>query len=250
MFDAATIEGPVIVTISGQIHFADGSMKPIVRQSRGPISVIAVSRDGHRFVIEGDRPAGSNPSAGRLMVYTLTGQTRAIQQDPRMAVDWIFNDIARPRQVRYRFQGVGVDAQGRLTLVSRHGTQWPLELADNGQRYLFPKNGWRGKAIDNTLRWKRFESVESWNGTEHQGLSVAKFDSGDRAILDSRGLLHLQAGDGRVPEFTVLLCEGESAGWCADGRWWGPKYFRGDRMASPVGEIVTEVIAPFIKGLE
>jgi hypothetical protein len=253
VFDAADVEGPVAIHWTGKIQFADGSEKAIQihnRQGVLLVEVLAISRDGHRFAIETNETK-DDQERKRFLVYTLTGATRPLaqHQDPKMAVDWIFNDVARPQQLRYRFRGIFVDNRRRLTLLSRHGAMWPLGLQDNNQRYAFPKQGTHGGAPHLQPTWRTFDSVESWNGTEYEGLSLATWPSGDRAILDSRGLLHLQAADGRVAEFTILLAEGETAGWSVDGRWWGPKYFRGDHTATPVADIVREVINPFIEGL-
>jgi hypothetical protein len=68
-------------------------------------------------------------------------------------------------------------------------------------------------------------------------------------ILDTRGLLHCQAFDRRVPEFSIVLADGETAGWCSDGTRWGPAYFCGDHLITPPREAYNDIIAPFIEGL-
>ena len=37
---------------------------------------------------------------------------------------------------------------------------------------------------------------------------------------------------GTVPECSIVLREGQLAGWCADGRLWGDRYFTGSRQSA------------------
>jgi len=60
----------------------------------------------------------------------------------------------------------------------------------------------------------------------------------------------LQSSDPRIPACTIVLTEqGETAGWAADGRWWGASYFIGDNPATPASAIVDDVIRPFVERL-
>jgi hypothetical protein len=93
-----------------------------------------------------------------------------------------------------------------------------------------------------------FQDAESPAGRGYK-LRMATWNDGSRAVLDSRGMLHLKSSDPAIPEFTLVLCEGPLAGWCADGRWFGPAYFIGDHAATPGAVIYDEVLKPFIARL-
>ena len=49
-------------------------------------------------------------------------------------------------------------------------------------------------------------------------LSVATWPDGSRAVLDGGGLLHLRSSDPSIPECSIVLHDGETAGWVADGK--------------------------------
>jgi hypothetical protein len=56
-------------------------------------------------------------------------------------------------------------------------------------------------------------------------LQVMHFSRGGRLFLDSRGLLHFKCPDPDVPEVSIVLADGEIAGWTSDGYVCGPSFF-------------------------
>jgi hypothetical protein len=65
-------------------------------------------------------------------------------------------------------------------------------------------------------------------------LRRAEWLDGSAAVLDSRGLLHLQSSDASIPEISFVLAESTALpAWSSDGQMIGPAFFIGDRLASP-----------------
>ena len=62
-------------------------------------------------------------------------------------------------------------------------------------------------------------------------------------------MLHLKSSNASIPEFTLVLHDGAMAGWCADGRVWGPPYFVGDRKQSDPAEIYRGIVQAFAEQL-
>ena len=91
-------------------------------------------------------------------------------------------------------------------------------------------------------------SFENAGGTGYT-LQTATWNDGSRAVLDSRGMLHLRSSDSAIPELTLVRCGGALAGWCADGRWFGPAYFIGEHTATSGAAIYDEVLRPFLARL-
>ena len=58
-------------------------------------------------------------------------------------------------------------------------------------------------------------------------LSVATWPDGRKAYMDNRGLLHLRPSAAGAPELTLVLSQGEVAGWTSDGMYCGPSFFFG-----------------------
>lgn len=63
-------------------------------------------------------------------------------------------------------------------------------------------------------------------------LQVAEWPNGSKAFLDSRGLLHLKSHDPSLAEVSVVLSDGEIAGWTSDGYVCGPSFFFDDQRPS------------------
>jgi len=56
-------------------------------------------------------------------------------------------------------------------------------------------------------------------------LQAAEWPCGSKAFLDSRGLVHLKSHDPAVPEISLVLSDGEVAGWTSDGLVCGYSFF-------------------------
>ncbi len=56
-------------------------------------------------------------------------------------------------------------------------------------------------------------------------LHVATWPGGGQVFHDSRGLLHFKSQDASLAEVTLVLSDGEVAGWTSDGHWCGPQFF-------------------------
>jgi hypothetical protein len=149
--------------------------------------------------------------------------------------------------MRHRFHSIGVNARRELVLLSRRGTMWPLSFNAARDQYSLTYDS-QADAFGCSL--VKFESEEYWANTPHADLRVARWPDGSRAAIDPRGLLHLQSSDRRVPACTLALSDrATTAGWTADGRWWGWSYFIGDNPATPVSVIMDDVIHPFVERL-
>lgn len=56
-------------------------------------------------------------------------------------------------------------------------------------------------------------------------LDVAEWENGNKAFLDSRGLLHLKSKNSSVPEITLVLDDEEMAAWTTDQKVCGPDFY-------------------------
>jgi hypothetical protein len=231
MFDVRGVEGPVGVTPQGDVYFTATEQTKETRHGMPlPLRCVAVSRDGLRFVLRhGDE---------MMLVHTLTGASQKCTDVA--SVEPYLQTFASPRPIRHRFFGVAVDTEGQLSLITPKRTAWSL-----GRPGLcFPQQA-TPKVL---LHDKSFVEWEA-EGVTGFKLQRAEFADGSVIVLDSRGLLHLRSGDLNIPECTIVLREGATAGWCADGRMWGPSYFLGERAAAPPDVIAREVIGPFVERL-
>src|SRR6185312_13108353 len=56
-------------------------------------------------------------------------------------------------------------------------------------------------------------------------LQVAEMENGGNLFLDCRGLLHFKSSSPDLPEVSIVLADGEVAGWTSDGLVCGPAFF-------------------------
>ncbi|HEX5219615.1 MAG TPA: hypothetical protein VFZ59_08610 [Verrucomicrobiae bacterium] len=73
-------------------------------------------------------------------------------------------------------------------------------------------------------------------------LQTAEWPNGSKVFLDSRGLLHLKSHDPAVPEVSLVLSDGEVAGWTSDGYVCGPSFFFEEEIESEPQEVFNRVI--------
>ena len=116
-----------------------------------------------------------------------------------------------------------------------------------GRGWIRAVNRGRGEADwDDRVKAAEFERVD----TSHRGrfaLELIEFPEGSRLWLDRRGLLHMQSAERGVPEVAIVLKDGETAGWCSDGKWFGQRYFIGGRTSEP--EFAFRYVEKFVTGI-
>jgi hypothetical protein len=119
-------------------------------------------------------------------------------------------------------------------------------IAHSGDAIAFcgRKGRWRWITSDNgriVIRGADSENV-TWPGLPFSlqqmppglgcTLQVAEWPNGSKAFLDSRGLLHLKSHDPSLAEVSLVLSDGEVAGWTSDGYVCGPSFFFEDQRPS------------------
>ncbi len=245
LFDVLDVDGPACATARGTVLYScelgdvPGGQKadpftPIVvsRPSNpapafpvaprsGLFRLAAVSADGRRIVLSSTSNANRREPSWLLDINERNPV--AVYQDPEMAVAGKLLKGVSNRTLRHRFASVFVDDQTRVLVASSHRTHCRIRPDYVNRRILLnpEKEKPGGKRIP-------FMPTLSPPGTSYR-LSVAQWEDGSRAYLDSRGLLHLKSSDLLIPELTLVLTEGTTAGWCAQHGTFGPVYFTGDK---------------------
>src|ERR1043166_7481638 len=117
----------------------------------------------------------------------------------------------------------------------------------NGVAFSGRSGKWRGLALDEngTLRISALpQTVNVLPGVAFQEqarktshgctLQTAEFPGGSKVFLDSRGLMHFKSYDPSLPEVSIVMADGEVAGWTSDGYVCGPSFFfNGAHLSDP-----------------
>jgi hypothetical protein len=241
VFDRAGHEDPWALEPDGVVLSGVGSVTKVERLLEGTATyreVVAISRDGHRLLLnalEGTRYTSE-------LLDLLTGKRRrvtaaALAPGERNALlePEVQRALVGAPQLRTRLQSLAVDAQGRLTLVSRKGRLHALRERD-GWLFLGPVGPGDGR-----LRGLRsFEPRAGYAGAAWS-FGQATWPDGSRAYLDGRGLLHLVPAQG--VEVSLVLAERALAAWTTAGEVAGPAYFTGgEDRGGPGQEALTRSV--------
>ncbi|MEW6158745.1 MAG: hypothetical protein AB1813_15070 [Verrucomicrobiota bacterium] len=215
MFDRAGGEGPWVVLKNGHIRsLATDECISVALPGRRSFQIegVEVSRDGHQVKLW-----NSGLEWGRS-INLKDGQVQSTGA-------WPFDqDCGVPprlptRNVYRHFDGMAIMPDG---------------LALRGRKHRWRKLGLGSKA---DLRLQDIPDTEitapmilpfsqTPRRTAHGcTLQTAQWPSGSKAFLDSRGLLHLKSHLPSVPEISIVLCDGEVAGWTSNYDVCGPSFF-------------------------
>jgi hypothetical protein len=259
LFDSVGVDGPVGVTGQGAICCMEGQDTLHIQKGRsprirvlnpgplppnGPFRVAAIAADGQRIVLSPLTPMAR--PAGRTSNWQIdlrAGDPVLSYGDPATALAANLLGTISNRTLRNKFISIFVDGTVLVLEAKKSRHLCRIEWDSSNRRIHF-----RIVLGKSEGQRKSFKETPSPPRTGYK-LSVAEWDDGSRAYLDSRGLLHLKSSDPGIPELTLVLCDGTMAGWCAEGRLFGPAYFTGKEADENAWEIYSEVLSRFVMGL-
>jgi len=241
LVDRAGCDGPIALTTDG--HLYDLAHNRVIRVSHGLSGILlveAIARDGSCIVIsQGD------DQAKMAVIEVPSGVSYRVSGNPAtIAEASVFGATVRTRNLSHHFRAVCVQSD-HLVLVRPKDTCARIE-PDQHQHDVVLRS--EAVAADQRRLAVEFRQIDSPTDAGYT-LRLAAWDDGSRAVLDSRGLLHLKSSDPAIPEVTLVLCEGALAGWCADGRWFGPAYFIAEHAPTRGAAIYKQVLKPFVARL-
>jgi hypothetical protein len=232
IFDREGLPGPWLLLRSGEVISTetDEVIKlpslPTVKLESIKLQMILprISRDGHKLLVLSDKKSPTNKPLACLfgLEKPLTMELVPpagfiLDRNPPLPTGNVFRIIewlARcPEGImlcgrKNRWRKLGLDTGGKLRITSTGETSGVIaEFAEH------PRKTRHGCA-----------------------LQLAKFPNGSKVFLDSRGLLHFKSSDPALPEVSVVLANGEVAGWTSDGCVCGPSFFfDGPHTSDPKG---------------
>jgi hypothetical protein len=244
VFDCPGADGPLAVTTRGVIFPYCAKQAPYKAFDK-PIwgaDVLAISRDGARLALQEKQL----PKAwGGTLVDIVARRRTPFAGNPCDAVEADLRRLVHARQMRHRFYSIAASGDGTLALSTSKRGWWQLTLGGTSNSIYLRHV--QLKPSDDAVQ--RFDDSTATTDVGYT-LRYATWSDGSTAFLDSRGLLHLRSSDLAIPEATVVLAEGQMAGWVADGRCWGAEYFLSNRDSRLSGrEFFEQVLKPFVSRL-
>lgn len=179
----------------------------------------SVSPDGTRFAVRGIKGSTEREQQDVVTIGTpcTTIHRYYSRLNPVTCGDpGLPNNVTLIKNVRHLSYGK------HLMLVTKKGRRVTLDLpsARNGVMFLRGSTAADGPYQDTPS----FVEIPAPKGVGYT-LQQVTWSGGSRAVLDSRGLLHLQSSDPAIPEVTLVLYESHLSGWCSTGEVWGRDFF-------------------------
>lgn len=228
LFDREGVDGPWLADASGTITSTatgESLRLPLPPGIRNGPDTIRVSLDGHRVFAATLVPKWA---------CVLDLQTGQVQNRPVRQQHWVPDMLdPAPTLPNWNLYRV-IDLLGQygdfLAFCGRKGRwRWFTFAADRIIIRDADSHGinvtWPGSA---PLSFAHSPVPASLGCT----LQVTEWPNGSKAFLDSRGLLHLKSHDPSLAEVSLVLADGEVAGWTSDGHVCGPAFFFEDQRPS------------------
>ncbi len=170
---------------------------------------------------------------GNVVLLNTTSKTVSQYVPSRYA--WLLKISAPAHTVRTRLTHIVPDSRGNIILVSDRGKAVRIEFESRRKGFvLAPYN----RELGDLTQMREFATpVKTPDGSDFQLLAADWPEAGARAILDNRGMLHLQTTDRNIPEVTFILSEISILPiWASDGTRLGSPFFLG-RDINPIGDV-------------
>jgi hypothetical protein len=221
--------GPWQLLRSGQVASVGGPPRIVRNGPRGRPSHVEISRDGHRIITSGPSPESNFLPADFLDLNIDPLTWHPTYSAPNSLL--IGDDFGRSEKcglnVLNRFDAIYAGDAGDLVLV-RGKLRLAIRLNSAGHLWLESAGGRDGTA-EGALAFRRLRR----RGGGRFGLRVARWADGSRAILDSRGMLHLTSTGAGLPEITLVLTDRTIGGWTSDGLTFGWQFFHRAAPTAP-----------------
>jgi hypothetical protein len=237
VFERAGMSGPWLINRRGSIapSAGEGEQQLSLPPGAKGLSVVMVSRDGHRIY------ASVNLPRWTVLKKLVSGETHYLSasRNTQLLLD---PPPPLPSRNLYRYlTSIGVAEDG-LVLFGRRARSRKIIRDEGGVVRL--SDFTIGNLLHGPVAFK-----PSGKAAGHGcSLQLAEWPNGSRAWFDDRGLLHLRSNDPGVPEISLVLCHGELAGWTSQGFTCGPAFFfEGSQSSEP--QRVFESVMQFIKHL-
>jgi hypothetical protein len=218
IFDRTGHPGPWWLGRNGVVSSESGEIK--LHRPAGPETGLnfaraEISRDGSRIWVPSTKLAPDNSQLGcqfdldRAIPERVLRFTRKLHE----------KHISTPTWNLYRIVECVVRYQDGIALQGRNNRWRKLGLDEKGILRI------TSLGAPNQVAHESMFNEPSQKTRFGCSLQAARFDGGSRIYLDSRGLLHLKSVDPKIPEVSLVLADGEVAGWTSDGHVCGPAYF-------------------------
>jgi len=231
-------DDPVAVLSTGEVmNVLTRERRRIADYTDFTKSVISsVSPDGQRFVVSKQTNTANKPIHYQIDLRK-PGTTVLSHPAPPL---WMSPSVAyraeRPVMKHLLWLGYGPN----LEVMTRSGHRLMIDMPTSRHAEMTLKS----PELD-YLNTPPFAEIPSPHGTRYT-LKHVVWSDGSRAILDSRGMLHLQSSDLGIPEMTLVLSEKNISGWCSTGEVWGSDYFINE-LAAGVRKTTPDEITPILQ---
>jgi hypothetical protein len=225
MFDRDGGRGPWQLLRNGLVASVNG---PTLATANPPLIVhrchVRIAPDGNRImcIARDGHPPERNAHLLDLKAKPLAWRAVHPEADALLVGDDFRRSAMCGLNIRNRFSHIYAGDVGDLVLVWGQRRR-AIRLDSSGHLTLLPA-GARDGGADAAIPFRPLRQPHLGRFT----LREARWSDGSRAILDSRGMLHLTSTGAGLPEITLALTDQTVGGWTSDGLTFGWAFFHRD----------------------
>ena len=207
-------ENPLAILSSSVFGLTSGttqSFTPVIQKSLA--RVLEISRNEERVRLHLSRTSQEfMADHGNITLHAASGKWDQAPLEPEVT-----RFISQVPNLRRHFAKAAIAPNHPFVLFSGKGQT--LELCSQPGAVLFSER--QNMKLDGAATAK-LRYIDAPAGYL---LEEAAFEGGSKAWIDSRGLLHLRCADPALPEVTIVLQDGSTAGWTSHGQQFGKSYY-------------------------
>ncbi len=233
VFHRQGIDGPWMIDEWGNVQQTCEPYQHL-KVELGEGGLHGISRDGHTIRSANKKIGNFSISLNDKVRSPLFG-TQAYVSAPQWAL-------------RRNFTHIAAVPSGHLMLRTRKGYWVRLQLDEKRGAICFSPPE---RASFRSLSRVAFKSCPSPAGSGFHLNEAIWPESGSRAILDRRGLLHLMSANSRIPEVSIVMAESTPLPvWSSDGCLIGPAFFVGKGTRTGDAVRIDGILRAFVEGLK
>lgn len=246
IFDRTGMEGPWVLLRNGEVvSTATDERETLLNpNTRFGFETAQVSKDGHQLFFNSNDPL-QHKNKTPFLYGLKSGEQKGTFETGQAAKRLFDSTPLLPAWNLFRAIAAFGKMPGFPVILGKRGQWRQISLTSQGNTdsiRIWPRSA---------AHMEHYEKVAfaPARKTNHGCLlQTAEWPSGSKVFLDSRGLLHLKSRDPALPEVSLMLSDGEVAGWTSDGHVCGPAFFFENEYQSEP-KLVFERVMQFLKHL-
>lgn len=248
VFRCRGIDGPIALTQRGKLfYFSEKRSVSLTQNPQLRVTEILKLHGGYNIVVRLENNSREQQESLYLGVDVQTAGVCSVDEVEHYQhhmFEMASREYISSKTLLTDFSSVYLHSSGHLTLADPYGSHFAMTPDQRRDKIFLAKF-----SPDHVRSGKLYAFDLLKTDQSRYSLHKAQWSDGSYALLDSRGLLHLQSSDTSIPQITLILFQADVSGWCSNGDFFGPEYFIAPHQGKSPIMIYETVFVPFLRRL-